>query len=466
MATSRAIQNIVRLALTHVATGKTLRMPLILDKFDWEVSPKFAKTNVYGRMDPIFTYQNTTRSFRAVLKTPGGNDVFTKAQRAVMMGGNYALIGDFDFYTLASPPFGTSTDTTLYKISSDITRRYTPRIADLYKLMYPLYGGFDIAGNVQDITNSGVGFLSAPPLLRINLGGITESRNLLFVPETFKVSSLVDASSTSIEVNGVSANAGGYTITLGGTVLHEKNRVGMYWSGNKVVFGQGRDFPFNTDGRAGLFGTGEAGKDTAPPEDPAPPSPPAEEGGGKLGGDTDEKEKEKKAEEKPEEKPEAKTKKKKEDCPRGKRWSHRRERCVPDKKKKASSPDPEGPAATLDLKAIEKCTDGPGKEREFGKTAGGQDCESWDTDCWAGLTKDDEDLLGSRGEIDRPLWDQSGTPVDPSVLGPPLGDPAVAPVVPAPAPTGQVPAPAPTTPKAKSDATKDETPDPNLGAVL
>ena len=236
--------SVVACTIIHVATGKALQMPLIIQNFDYDISPKFNRTEVYGRMDPIFTYQNTTRKFTAKLATPGGRHSFSYHQRKELM--STGLISRLDFVpdkrTRSEGPRRT------YTLRRDITRRYMPKIADLFKLMYPLY---------NNPTNSGVGFLQAPPLLRIKLGGATERKNLLFVPENFKVSSLVDGSSIGVGNNGFDANASGYTITLGGTILHENSRVGMQYDGDKIIFGQGVDFPFDTGGRANLFTTDE-----------------------------------------------------------------------------------------------------------------------------------------------------------------------------------------------------------------
>jgi len=251
--------------VTHVPTGKTLSMPMIIKTFEYDVSPSFSKTMTYGRMDPIFTYQHTVRSFTAVLATPGGGTTFTAAQREVFVSSGILTPNDFDGDTVVST----------------ITARYLPRIADLFKLMYPLYGNSDgIAPRP----------IAAAPLLRLDLEGVTHqsedvsstmARGVLFVPETFKVTSIVDSSQVGVVIGSAedirfTANAKGYVITLGGTVLHENNYVGMYNHEGEVVFGQGADFPFATDGTANLFASPTtpsedvgAGEESAPPGSPA-----------------------------------------------------------------------------------------------------------------------------------------------------------------------------------------------------
>lgn len=240
--------------ITHVPTDRTLEFPIIIKTFEYDISPRFTETQVYGRMDPIFTYQQTSRRFTAVLATPGGSSGFTQQQKD----------------TFLRTGFMTQNDWNGLKLTPTITRRYLSRIADLFKMMYPVY---------NTPTNDGTGFMSASPLLRLDLNGLTHksdkipglaptgdegsaaqglAKGLLFVPQTFKVTSIVDSALTGLTVASAedlrfSANAEGYVITLGGTILHENNRVGMYFVGDSVAFGQGRDFPFATGGKATLY---------------------------------------------------------------------------------------------------------------------------------------------------------------------------------------------------------------------
>jgi hypothetical protein len=265
--------------VTHVPTAKTLIFPMIIKTFEYDISPSFTRTNVYGRMDPIFTYQQTVRKFIAILATPGGATAFTRAQKDVFISSGVLTQNDFNGNT----------------IGPQVTRRYLGRIADLFKMMYPLYN--------SPRTNDGTGFIAAAPLLRLDLEGLTHkddaisgmaasveglsgdelgrvgeslATGLLFVPENFKVTSIVDSSKVGMVVGSAAdmrftANSQGYVVTLGGTILHEDNHVGMYWENDNVVFGQGRDFPFATQGTANLFGSPSAGPAAAPPE--AAPEP-------------------------------------------------------------------------------------------------------------------------------------------------------------------------------------------------
>ena len=51
-----------KISITHVATGAAfLDLPVILVNVEESYKPTFKKESVYGRMDPIPTYQNTTR---------------------------------------------------------------------------------------------------------------------------------------------------------------------------------------------------------------------------------------------------------------------------------------------------------------------------------------------------------------------------------------------------------------------
>ena len=121
--------------------------------------------------------------------------------------------------------------------------------------MYPTY---------TEVANRGTGFMTGAPLLRLSLAGVVASgvssgTGLLFVPETFKVTSLVDAAKPIVTISSAAdlrffANAGGYTITLGGTVLHEDARVGWVIGdeGTTVHFGQGNNFPYNTNNQTSM----------------------------------------------------------------------------------------------------------------------------------------------------------------------------------------------------------------------
>ena len=57
------------LSITHIASQLGVQINVIIQNFDQTVTPSFASSNVYARMDPLFTYQNTVRKFTLQCKT-------------------------------------------------------------------------------------------------------------------------------------------------------------------------------------------------------------------------------------------------------------------------------------------------------------------------------------------------------------------------------------------------------------
>ena len=240
------------LKLKHIGINKQLTVPIVITSFETTAKPNWASNNVYGRMDPIFTYQNTVRTFTAVLRTPRANEKFTQKQ--------------YEVFTSAA---GGKSTTAFSPSGAKYTyiggpNNYMRDIADLYKMMYPVYYPLDVG-------NRAASFLTAAPLLTLNLSGIAYDGlagtslegvgdGLLFVPETFKVNSLVDSKKASITVSSAEdlrffANAEGYTITLGGTIVHRHVRPGFYQHPTgPIVFTQGPNFPYSTDNRSKFSG--------------------------------------------------------------------------------------------------------------------------------------------------------------------------------------------------------------------
>lgn len=251
------------LRLKHIAINREVILPVVISSFEMDVSPKFSSTEVYGRMDPIFTYQNTVRKFTAILRTPGGDDQFTAAQHAALIAGattDPTWEKDDPRYLFATHLprfFKLEPGGEYYRANPAISELYMDRLADLYKLMYPVY---------DTLQGTSTGFMSGAPLLEFALEGIAYSDNfatgganslgngLLFVPEMFKVTSLMEEKEVQLAINDVNdlrfyASAKGYTITLGGTILHRDNRVGFQiGAAENVIFGQGPNFPYNTNG--------------------------------------------------------------------------------------------------------------------------------------------------------------------------------------------------------------------------
>jgi len=208
------------LSVTYVALNKNIEIPGALLSFDDNYRPSFRREEVYGRMDPIATYQGTGRTINLEWEM-----------------------------NLASSP--------------------NPQInlaafQDLIKFMYPVY---------QDTTFNqlGTGTLVAPPVLRIeilNAGighlGLMQGYNqgLLCIVDSFSY----DRFATSAAGGGpnvVRSLAGGdddgsvvrpthLTLSLSLTVLHEEAKVGFVYSkvgGAEsptvtVQFGQGEGYPY------------------------------------------------------------------------------------------------------------------------------------------------------------------------------------------------------------------------------
>mgnify|MGYP005826912291 CR=1 FL=1 len=234
--------------LTHIATGQKVEVPFVIQSFDYDIKPSWNSNQVYGRMDPIFTYQNTVRSFTAVLRSPAAGEVFTSQQMAALISSGILLRTHF-----SPPPGRAAADARDFRVSSTVLNPYLEKIATIFKFMYPTY-----TGKMND--NNGVGFMSAAPLLRLSLNGITYTgvdaqgvqKGLLFVPEVFNVSSISKAEGVAVSIGNVgdmkfAAPAGGYNISLGGTILHEENRVGWISADNNATwkFAQGENFPYS-----------------------------------------------------------------------------------------------------------------------------------------------------------------------------------------------------------------------------
>jgi len=270
------------LRLKHIAINQEVVMPVVISSFEMDVSPKFSSTAVFGRMDPIFTYQNTVRKFTAILRTPGGDEFFSEPQYNAILGGTpVEPTWETDdprriFAEELQSFFIPNADGDGYRATAGIVEIYMHKLADLYKMMYPVY---------DTLKGVGTGFMSGAPLLEFGLEGIAYSDNfnagagasqlangLLFVPEQFKVTSLMEEKEVQLAISDVNdlrfyASAKGYTITLGGTILHRDNRVG-FQLGDKgnVIFGQGPNFPFNTQGLS-QFDAPSPGMNTRTTED-------------------------------------------------------------------------------------------------------------------------------------------------------------------------------------------------------
>lgn len=195
------------LKLIHLASAQELKFRVRVRRYEQNVKPTFAKTQVYARMDPIFTYQNTVRDF--VL----------------------------DCHTIVQTKDDADDD--------DVTVRQ--KISKLFKFMYPLYE-VETAGTIKTHT------LKGPPILSLEAPGILtagDSGALIFVPETFSLTSGLADSEKIQYVSGPEdlrflAPADGYGFTLGGTILHQNAPPGWKRGTNRIVFTK-KKFPLGVD---------------------------------------------------------------------------------------------------------------------------------------------------------------------------------------------------------------------------
>ena len=203
------------LSIEYVALKKILRLPGSVAKFQDNFTPTFNKENVYGRMDPIATYQGTGRTID--------------------------LTWAIDITSIKSE-----------------TQGLLRAVGDLAKFMYPVY---------QDkyFNKLGTGTLVAPPLLRFrldnamnqNLGlmkrGIAPStehrtpagqvlgRGLLGIVDSFKYLTFVtglqggELNVTRLldKDNQLKIVPTHVEVSFGITILHEEGKVGWVWSGGE-----------------------------------------------------------------------------------------------------------------------------------------------------------------------------------------------------------------------------------------
>lgn len=194
--------------ITHLATGYSSSAPVQVSMYEQNVSPNFSSTQVYARMDPIFTYQNTVRTFSVTCET--------------LLKKEYMVFEGLDA-KLGNEP---STE--------KLTEVYSGFIQDIYKFMYPVYEnqGGDFSTKI----------LKGPPILKLKIDKVLTFQKLdaqddategiIFVPEQFSlVRGLANKENFNFTVGAGEfpyiANKGGYAFTLGGTILHKDEPPGF-----------------------------------------------------------------------------------------------------------------------------------------------------------------------------------------------------------------------------------------------
>ena len=236
------------LRVRYLAIGKQIDLPGHLMHFKDDYSPKWKAEEVYGRMDPIITYQGTPRKVTIAWEVDAPGDV-----SAVVAG----------------------------------------RVGDLIKFLYPVYED-------SGASHAGTGTMTAAPLLKISMVTTRQERKIASGPDkgttTTTASSFMGGKTgfiiaiDSFDIEKYTAAggqdfsvkrlpAGGilpikYTITLGGTVFHEDAKPGWVWtSGNdgvSVSFGtkMGATYPYGQRGAVDTYRTPEQATGTGKPKLP------------------------------------------------------------------------------------------------------------------------------------------------------------------------------------------------------
>ena len=216
------------LQLRHMSSGKKTAMPVVVKSYTQTASPSFNSTAVYGRPDPIVTYQNTKRTFQCTMHTCPYSE--------------RAKIPAADIPNIKGRTAGNLTSW---------NKSIAGALAAIYQMMYPALE-FSVDGGV------GTYQLKGPPLLEIEIPGILNpssqiasvgTTSLIFVPETFQVIKLADTNEINIVMTGPEdlkflVPAQGYSFTLGGTILHQDVPPGFVQvQGQGIQFTQ-PNFPF------------------------------------------------------------------------------------------------------------------------------------------------------------------------------------------------------------------------------
>jgi len=217
------------LALRHLAAKREVILPVRVNNFLMDTRPNWGSSEVYGRMDPIFTYQNTKRTFQITCQTVMHSELGKVTIPTIPgTGDNNPAKKVIKTYS------GTEENSSAGEI--DYASYLREQISKIYKFMYPVYEdkSFTIRneGSAQNVLNLRMSQLRAPPLLKIIVPNVFASSksgdpgSYIFVPETWSLSTgLADASANQMTITSPGqmkylAPLGSYGFTLGGTILH------------------------------------------------------------------------------------------------------------------------------------------------------------------------------------------------------------------------------------------------------
>ncbi len=205
------------LTLKHVAADKEVSLPIRVNSFTQDTKPKFSSTEVYARMDPIFTYQNTVRTFQITCQT-------------ILHGEIVSGRLDKDINSVAKSivnNFGQTNDLRAYG------SLIGGALSSIYQLMYPV---FQKERHGVVTTHQ----LKGPPILQIQVPNVLsptggKKGSYIFIPESFSVTSgLADASKVQMTITSPNdmkylVPVGGYGFTIGGTILHQGDPPGFIY---------------------------------------------------------------------------------------------------------------------------------------------------------------------------------------------------------------------------------------------
>jgi hypothetical protein len=225
------------LTIRHVAIGKEVSIPISVTNFIQDTLPTFSSSPVYGRMDPIFTYQGTTRTFQFSAQTALWSEFGDMNASSVTMplAANQKL-------AKAALTAENETQENLYK------GIIAQKMSAIYQMMYPVYEAKTSPRTFQ---------LKGPPILKIQINNIFGQANgdgetsFVFVPESFSLSSgHADATKSQIIMSGPSDRKylvpqGSFGFTLGGTILHVDKPPGFIQTADGIAFTQD-SFPLGT----------------------------------------------------------------------------------------------------------------------------------------------------------------------------------------------------------------------------
>ena len=235
------------LVLRHLAAQREVILPVRINNFLMDTKPSWSSSEVYGRMDPIFTYQNTKRTFQMTCQTVH-HDELGSVVAPTLPGATNPVQELIDTYKEAGSRL----------TYAEFLRT---QISKIYKFMYPVYQ--DTRIKIGDTLDVRMSQLRAPPLLKIlvpnvfagagvskpddsEIGdpGNPQSEAYIFVPEAWSLSTgLADASKNQMTLTTPGdlkflAPQGSYGFTIGGTILHQE-APGWRWGERKIVFTEG-----------------------------------------------------------------------------------------------------------------------------------------------------------------------------------------------------------------------------------